>query len=121
KSLREMERVVFEIERRDGIDHDAIEALLRTLQRQRCWNWKGSGNWFSRPDNLTRAHVLEVRADVKDDLDRVLDGCDADLAAHLFGELQGVVKAYEELKRSSGKLDFLDLLLVTRDLLLSND
>jgi ATP-dependent helicase/nuclease subunit A len=121
KSLREIERVVFELDRRGGDrDHDFIEAQLRQCARARCWNWKGGGQWFSKADNLTRVHVLEVRSDVKEDLERVLDMADAELAALLFGELQGVVKAYEELKATSGKLDFLDLLLVTRDLLQTN-
>ena len=120
KSLREIERVVFEIDRRGEVDHDFVEAQMRQLARARCWNWKGGGTWFSKPDNLTRAQVLEVRADVKDDLERVLDMADAELASLLFGELQGVVRSYEELKASSGKLDFLDLLLVTRTLLQSN-
>jgi ATP-dependent helicase/nuclease subunit A len=120
KSLREIERVVFELDRRGEHDHDFIEAQLRQLQRHRCWNWKGGGNWFSKADGLTRAQVLEVRDDVKKDLDQVLAMADADLAALLFGELQGVVRAYDELKASSGKLDFLDLLLVTRTLLQAN-
>jgi hypothetical protein len=97
KSLREIERVVFELDRRGDHDHDFIEAQIRKLARARCWNWKGSGTWFSKPDNLPRAQVLEVRDDVKDDLARVLDMADAELAALLFDELQGVVKVYDEL------------------------
>ena len=60
----------------------------------------------------------------QDELGRVapaLDAADADLAACLYVELAGVVETYEELKKSSGKLDFLDLLLITRDLLVAND
>ncbi|HEY8078301.1 MAG TPA: UvrD-helicase domain-containing protein, partial [Labilithrix sp.] len=124
KSLREIERTVFEIERRKdargGLDVDAAEALLRTLVRQRLWGWKGSGAWFCKAEDISRQEVLDARTAAKAELERVLDAADADLAALLFVELRGVVDAYEELKKSAGKLDFLDLLVETRDLLVGD-
>jgi len=120
KSLREIERVVFEIDRRQPGDVDAVEAQLRQLARNRCWGWKGSGQWYAKNDGIARQDVLDQRASTKSELDRVLDLADADLAACLFGELRGIVDTYEELKKSAGKLDFLDLLVVTRDLLVGN-
>ena len=45
-----------------------------------------------------------------------LDADVADLAASLFVELWGIVDGYESMKKKAGKLDFLDLLLLTRDL-----
>ncbi len=120
KSLLEIGRVVWEIERReetgDPRDHDAIEAQLRTLQRSRLWGWKGSGQWFNRNENLSRFDVLEQRDGVREQLASVLDAADADLAASLFVELWGIVDGYESMKKKAGKLDFLDLLLLTRDL-----
>jgi ATP-dependent exoDNAse (exonuclease V) beta subunit len=124
KSLKEIARVVFEIERREQSerrDHDAVEAQLRTLQRGKFWTWKGSGTYFNKMEGITRQEVLDRRAAVKDELDRVLDMADADLAASLFVELWGIVEEYEAVKRKSGKLDFLDLLLLTRDLLAKDD
>ena len=44
----------------------------------------------------------------------------ADLAAALRGELRGCVLAYEAAKAKAGALDFLDLLLKTRDLIRDN-
>src|SRR5262249_46615840 len=64
--------------------------------------------------------------EAKAELERVLGAADADLAALLFGELWskpaggGLIRRYEDLKARSGKLDFLDLLVRTRDLLLNN-
>ncbi len=120
KSLREIERVVYEINRREettGIrDYDAIEAELRRVQRARFWNWKGSGAWFNKPEGITRQHVLDLREEVKEELAMLLDAADADLAACLFVELQDLVKTYEDIKKSTGRLDFLDLLLETRNL-----
>jgi ATP-dependent exoDNAse (exonuclease V) beta subunit len=119
KSLRELERAVNEIARR-GADIVAVEALLRSLQRQRFWNWKGSGAWFCKPEDISRQEVLDARDAAKRELEAVLDAADADLAACLFVELRGVVDTYEELKKSAGKLDFLDLLVETRDLLVGD-
>lgn len=124
KSLIEIRRVASEIDRREDAagkrDHDAIEALLRKLAREKCWGWKGSGQWFNRQEGIARQEVLDKRAAVKGDLERMLVSADADLAALLFRELWGVVDAYGELKTRAGKLDFLDLLLLTRDLLATN-
>jgi ATP-dependent exoDNAse (exonuclease V) beta subunit len=123
KSLVEVKRVIYEIERREQDqprDHDAVEAQLRTMQRARFWGWKGSGQWFNKADGISRQEVLDRRASAKDELDAVLDAADADLAATLFVELWGVVTGYEDVKKVSGKLDFLDLLVLTRDLLVGN-
>ena len=123
KSLVEVGRVVYEIERREKDeprDHDAVEAQLRTLLRSRAWGWKGSGQWFNKAEGITRQEVLDRRAAAREDLASVLDGCDADLAASLCRELAGIVEIYEDIKRTSGRLDFLDLLVLTRDLLKNN-
>ncbi len=120
KSLQEIGRVVAEVERRERVrggerDHDGLEAELRALGRQRLWGWKGSGKWFSK--TRERANVLDVREKTKERLLRTLDLADAELAAQLRDELRDVVSEYVRLKQRAGKLDFLDLLLVARDLL----
>lgn len=124
KSLQEIGRVVFEIDRRDEAlgarDHDAIEAQLQRLARHKCWGWKGGGQWFSRPDGISVQDIRDRRAAAKTELERVLAAADADLAALLFEELWGLVDRYEALKARAGKLDFLDLLVRTRDLLVRN-
>ena len=119
KSLLEIGRVVSEIERRERIrgdarDYDGLEAELRHLERQRLWGWKGSGKWFSK--TLERATVMARRDAAKVELGRTLDLAEAELAAMLREELREVVDAYLRLKARTGRLDFLDLLLVTRDL-----
>ncbi len=133
KGLAEIARVVFEIDRREELgeskkrDHDAVEALLRQVARHKCWTWKGSGQWFNRAEGITRQHVLDQRAETRRELERVLGLADADVAALLFreltgdGERPGVVRVYEDLKARAGKLDFLDLLVLTRDLLRADE
>ena len=138
KSLYEIDRVVSEIERREetggGVrDHDAVEAQLRQLVRYKGWTYTGGRTqWFCKADGITMQQVRDERAAAKEKLDRALDAADADLAALLFGELwgegqgapagasaqrKGIVRGYSELKARAGKLDFLDLLVLTRDLL----
>ncbi|MBS2014169.1 MAG: UvrD-helicase domain-containing protein [Deltaproteobacteria bacterium] len=137
KSLLEIRRYEGEIRRRDeasgplstpavpgasdtGRDHDAAEALLRQLARYKGWKYKGYGAWFNRAEGLGTQAVRDQRAEAKAELDRVLAAADADLAACLFRELWGLVPAYDALKARAGKLDFLDLLVLTRDLLQRN-
>ncbi len=97
-------------------DFDGLEAALRSVARWREWNYKGSDRKFGSG----RAEVLERRDEVKALLDDVVAACDADLAPLLDAELRPLVAAYEQLKSRAGKLDFLDLLSKTRDLLVAH-
>ncbi|WP_394839892.1 UvrD-helicase domain-containing protein [Pendulispora rubella] len=119
KSFAEIARYVGEADRREAVrgerDYDGLEAELRTLSRQKLWGWKGSGRWYTK--GLERQHVLDDRARTHEKLKAVLERADADLAAGLREELWPLVAEYEVRKRSAGKLDFLDLLLLTRNLL----
>jgi ATP-dependent exoDNAse (exonuclease V) beta subunit len=137
KSLQEIARSVFEMDRRKDAsgerDYDATEAGLRQLARYKGWNYTGGRTqWFNKAEGLTMQHVRDERARAKAELDAVLDAADADLAALLFRELRGmneagislgngIVDAYEARKARAGKLDFLDLLLLTRDLLRTSE
>ena len=134
KSLHEITRAVFEIDRREEMaggarDHDAVEAQLRQLVRYKGWNYTGGrGQWFNKAEGMTMQQVRDDRAKAKEALDSALDAADADLASLLFRELwgleserKGVVRTYEELKARAGKLDFLDLLVLTRDLLRTDE
>jgi ATP-dependent exoDNAse (exonuclease V) beta subunit len=121
KSLKEIARIVFEANRREESgtprDYDALEASLRNIARARFWGWKGSGKWFNQAEGITRQEVLDRRQAAKEKLEKVIDGADAELAASLCRELRGIVETYEQMKQKTGKLDFLDLLVLTRDLL----
>lgn len=140
KSLQALGRVAYEVDRREEIhasarDYDGIEAQLRTLAGYKGWNYTGGrGQWFNRAGGLTMQAVREERAAAKESLDRFLDAADADLAALLFRELwgldakgapdaarPGLIRLYNALKARSGKLDFLDLRILTRDLLREGD
>jgi ATP-dependent helicase/nuclease subunit A len=99
-------------------DYDGVEAGLRDLftgKIKKTWNWKGNSRGFR--DQAVRKEALELRDRLRDDIALLLERMDADLAACLFRELRPLVYEYEKLKTRKGKLDFLDLLLLTRDLL----
>ncbi len=101
-----------------GRDHDALEAELRELARTRKVGWHYSGRQRREfAPGVLRSEVLAKRDAAKQRLDRLLADCDADLAACLQPELFPVVAKYEEHKRAAGVLDFVDLLVCTRDLL----
>jgi len=83
-------------------DYDALEAQLVKLHRDLIYN--------------KRKGVEDLMAA----LTTFKTCADADLAAELKEELAGFVDRYEDLKRQSGQLDFLDQLLLTRDLIRDN-
>ncbi|MBM3728462.1 MAG: ATP-dependent deoxyribonuclease subunit A [Acidobacteria bacterium] len=83
-------------------DYDAVESLLLKLLRDlRRVRRKSS------EDLLQRLEAFRERAD-------------ASLASGLRGEMQGLLDEYEQLKQRTGRIDFLDLLLRTRDLVRGN-
>lgn len=95
-------------------DYDGLEAELRSLARS--GNWRASGARKTSFGGLTREEVRERRDRVKANLDAFVAASDADLAPLLHGALQTPIAAYERLKTRAGRLDFLDLLIRTRDL-----
>jgi ATP-dependent exoDNAse (exonuclease V) beta subunit len=86
----------------EGCDPDTLEALLLKTQREL--------NRMNRRELEPLKALLEsFRADA-----------DADLAWLVREELWGLVDRYEEAKRQAGQLDFLDLLILARDLVRDN-
>lgn len=96
-------------------DYDGTEAALINLddwkfQRPR----KGYGKQYGTKLPREEIHALHTRL-VKE-LEDFHRDADADLASLLHAELREAVDRYEELKERTGSLDFVDLLLRTRDL-----
>ena len=81
----------------------------------------GAGVWKGAPrttfGRLSRNDVLARRDKVKADLEAFVAAADADLAPLLHEALQAPIADYEVLKAKAGRLDFLDLLIKTRDLI----
>jgi ATP-dependent helicase/nuclease subunit A len=68
-----------------------------------------------------RDELLQRRARFKEDLTRFAEHVEAELASALRELLRDVVRDYEALKARAGWLDFTDLLLRTRELLVRDE
>jgi ATP-dependent helicase/nuclease subunit A len=103
-----------------AVDYDGWEAGLVDLSRDRALaNVKhGRGAWYR--DRVARDRVSAVLTELRARLDQFRMAADADLAALLQQELRGALQRYEEMKAKGGALDFLDLLLVARNLVRDN-
>ena len=103
-------------ERIRGRDHDAVEAAVVELARDRDFRAPGRGNprAFGGADALNE--ILAAHAELLGTADEFATLADADLAALLHAELRGTIERYEALKQAAGRVDFFDLLLRARDL-----
>ena len=108
-------------ERRVGLgrDYDGLEAQLCALPTK--WDaWKFEGYPREFPAGV-RDELLQRRSDIKDALTRFAEQVEAELASALRELLRDVVHDYEALKGRAGWLDFTDLLLRTRELLVRDE
>ncbi len=100
------------------LDQDALEARLAGLLPRamggRQARWKGRGKRYA--DGVPREEMAAERDALLAELESFQALADADLAAALKTELDEVTRAYEEAKADEGCLDFLDLLLLARNL-----
>jgi ATP-dependent helicase/nuclease subunit A len=95
-------------------DYDAVEAqLLKLLRDLKRFKNKGRGPFA---DGITREQLVRQRDAFVEELERFKIRADADLAAQLRDDVTDLCARYEELKRRAGKLDFIDLLIKTRNL-----
>ncbi len=122
KALDEIRRAAGEAIRLEpvrGRDHDALEATLLGLLRGPGgrWRWRGWGEDFGA---LARDDVVARRDQFHQRLEQFRDRSGANLAPLLREELWPVVARYEDIKRRAGLLDFLDLLLITRNMVRDN-
>ncbi len=99
-------------------DYDSLEARLLKLERDLKRDFKkGSGNFAP---GVSRQQVLDARDALLRELAAFGRNAGADFAASLRDEMHDFVAAYTARKKRSGKLDFLDLLLLVRDLVRDN-
>ncbi|MEO0325104.1 MAG: UvrD-helicase domain-containing protein, partial [Myxococcota bacterium] len=94
-----------------------LTGLLTHFQKKKMWSWKGSQRSFAG----ARDAILAERDALHGKLVAFRQAAEADLAAALQRDLRPVLEAYAERKQRTGSVDFLDLLLRTRDLLRERD
>jgi ATP-dependent helicase/nuclease subunit A len=117
KSLRPAQALVTWIERAEEArarDYDSLESLLIKLIRDVKKNFQKGSGFFA--EGVPREQVVQARQHLLDELETFQQAADADLAAILRAEMWDLVEQYNQLKRRAGKLDFVDLLLLSRDL-----
>ncbi len=102
------------------VDHDGWEAGLVDLSRDRSLANLKQGRGMSYREGVQRERVVAALAELRGHLDQFRMAADADLAARLQQELRGALDRYEGMKAVAGALDFLDLLLVARNLVRDN-
>ncbi len=96
-------------------DYDGLEGRLLKLGRElRKSTKKGRGEYGG---GVAREDLAAQRDELLLWIDEFRVRADADLAALLREEMQGLLEGFGERKRRLGKLDFTDLLCLTRDLL----
>lgn len=100
------------------LDLDAAEARLvaATSELRYAREKRGRGGFFDDAPS-SRGDLVAERDRLLDAFEAFVARANADLVTHLRNELYEVVLAYEAKKAELGKLDFTDLLLETRDLL----
>jgi ATP-dependent helicase/nuclease subunit A len=117
KSLRPAQALITWIERSEAAgprDYDSLESLLIKLIRDIKRNSQKGSGFFA--EGVPREQVLQARQHLIHQLETFQCAADADLAATLRNEMQELVEQNDKLKRRAGKLDFVDLLLLARDL-----
>jgi ATP-dependent helicase/nuclease subunit A len=105
---------------RGDMYYDGWEAGLVDLSRDRTLAGTKHGRGASYREGVPRDRVLTALTALRAGLDQFRMDADADLAALLQGELRGALDRYQEMKAKAGALDFLDLLLVARNLVRDN-
>ena len=93
-----------------------LVALLRDMKKKENQR-KGKGFYA---EGLPREQVAGGRDLLAERIEEFRERADADLASLLRDEMGSLVQRYGDLKRRLGKLDFLDLLVRTRDLIRDN-
>jgi len=121
RSLAYLKRFVAEITRVESLgeprDYDGIEARLFGLLPG--WKSKNYVAYYAR-DDFPKDKLLVRRDELKAQIDQFVNKAGADLAPRLRAELWPIVEEFERLKERAGYVDFLDLLLRTRNLLRDN-
>jgi ATP-dependent exoDNAse (exonuclease V) beta subunit len=101
-------------------DYDGLEAELNGFERDHERDFKHTGSGVLYGPSLDRAAVVAARDAARAAVAQFVVLAEADLAARLREELTPVVEAYEQLKQTAGVLDFVDLLSLTRDMLVQS-
>ena len=117
RSLIELKHIVADMTRGEDDserDYDGIEAHLFDFLSS--WKSKNYVAYYTR-DEFPAADLKQRRDLLKERVQEFVQHAGADLAPRLRDDLWSIVDEYTRLKDRAGCLDFLDLLVRARDLL----
>jgi ATP-dependent helicase/nuclease subunit A len=119
-SLRCLRDVLGWIERGRVTDLDTLEAVLLKLGRDmKSGSFRKGRGLFS--DEFSRESVFSTYESLRDSLEQFRTDSGILLASQLQHEMQSVIDEYSDLKTRTGKVDFVDLLLRTFELVRDDD
>lgn len=121
--LRSISDEIRTLEAAQARDYDGLEAIFVSLVKDREYDQfrnphKGPPRY---KEKVSREDVLNAHAGLLTALQTFVQQANADLAPLLQAELAESISEYQALKERSGKLDFLDLLIRMRDLLINSE
>jgi ATP-dependent exoDNAse (exonuclease V) beta subunit len=119
-AVRELSHDVRNADRFDAADPDRWEARLVDLADHRDFRRARKGRERAYGPNVSRDSVWGAYQSTLAALDAFQRAADCDLAALLRDELAAVGRHYSHLKNRAGALDFVDLLLRARDLVVDH-
>lgn len=125
KKIDELAGAILESARRVAkrSDTKAVRDLAEWIERAEAVSVRDYDTLEARFVKLCRELKSDRRREpeqLKSVLEKFVADANADLAAELRGEMMALVERFEWQKRQTGRLDFLDLLLMTRDLVSGN-
>jgi ATP-dependent exoDNAse (exonuclease V) beta subunit len=120
RPVREFAHEIENVLRVGQPDHDGWEARAVDLAQNRQLRRVRRGREKKYGAGVDRDAVWSAYETLIAELDGFQRAADADLASLLHVELAGAVARYETAKSRAGALDFVDLLLCTRELLVNH-
>ncbi|HVH28263.1 MAG TPA: UvrD-helicase domain-containing protein [Vicinamibacterales bacterium] len=120
RPIREFAHEIETVLRVGQPDNDGWEARSIDLAQNRQFRRVRRGREKTYGPGIDRDAVWTAYERLTAELDDFQRAADADLAALLHVELAGAIAHYETAKRRAGALDFVDLLLRTRELLVNH-
>ena len=111
------------VEATQARDYDGLEAMFLSLVKDREYDQfrKPHKGYARYKEEVSREAILTAHAALATAVQTFVQQANADLAPLLQAELAESVAEYQTLKDRSGQLDFLDLLVRMRDLLINSE
>jgi ATP-dependent helicase/nuclease subunit A len=121
--IRSISAEIRSVEATQARDHDGLEAMFLSLVKDREYDQfrKPHKGYARYKEKVSREDILTAHAALLTAVQTFVQQANADLAPLLQAELAESVSEYQTLKEQSGQLDFLDLLVRMRDLLINSE